>query len=97
MFLNRERWGRQNPGPRMAPGRSVVSDVCVAAGAKTADALNQLAMVWGAPELGSPTRFGRQPRGDAPSRQPEPVGSMQLGAPIPQAPFPKTAVRGSPV
>src|SRR5712692_1837169 len=54
MFLNKDRSVRQNPGPRMAPGRSVVSVVCVAAGATSAAALNQLAMVCGAPELGSP-------------------------------------------
>src|ERR1700686_1887662 len=54
MFLNRERSVRQKPGPRMAPGRSVVSVVCVADGAAKAEALNQLVMVCGAPELGSP-------------------------------------------
>src|SRR2546429_7050635 len=31
---------RQKPGPRMAPGRSFVSVVCVAGGAANADALN---------------------------------------------------------
>lgn len=43
MFLKRERSVRQNPGPRMAPGRSLVSVVCVPGGAANADALNQLA------------------------------------------------------
>jgi len=54
MFLNRERSVRQKPGARMAPGRSVVCVVCVADGAAKAAALNQLAKVCGAPELGSP-------------------------------------------
>jgi hypothetical protein len=38
----------------MAPGRSVVSAVCVAEGAAKAEVLNQLVRVCGAPELGSP-------------------------------------------
>src|SRR6266705_1614973 len=97
MFLNNDRSVRQNPGPRMAPARSVVSVVCVAAGATSAAELNQLVMVCGALEFGSPTRFGRQPTGEAPSRQPEPVGSLQP-TPVPkQVPLPNTAVRGSPV
>ncbi len=54
MFLNSERSVRQKPGARMAPGRSVVSVVCVAGGAAKAAVLNQLVMVCGAPELGSP-------------------------------------------
>src|SRR5882724_13529749 len=98
MFLNNERSVRQNPGPRMAPGRSVVSVVCVVVGTAKAPALNQLPIVCGAPELGSPIWLGRQPTGDAPSRQPEPVGSTQL-APVPaaQPALPIIAVRGSPV
>src|SRR5690349_1060036 len=97
MFLNKDRSVRQKPGPRMAPGRSVVSVVCVVGGATSAEVLNQLAIVCGAPELGSPARFGRQPTGEAPSRQPEPVGSLQP-TPVPkQVPLPRTAVRGSPV
>lgn len=55
MFLNKDRSVRQKPGPRIAPGRSVVSVVCVMAGAAKAAVLNQLLKVWGAPELGSPT------------------------------------------
>src|SRR5882762_1300952 len=54
MFLNKDRSVRQKPGPRIAPGRSVVSVVCVADGTSKAEALNQLVMVCGAPELGSP-------------------------------------------
>src|SRR5205814_818471 len=73
MFLNKDKSVRQKPGPRMAPGRSVVSVVCVVGGATSAAALNQLAMVCGALEFGSPARFGRHPTGEAPSRQPEPV------------------------
>src|SRR5260370_41293200 len=97
MFLNKDRSVRQKPGPRIAPGRSVVSVVWVAPGAAKAEMLNQLAMVCGAPELGSPIWSGRQPSGDAPSRHPDPVGSLQL-TPVPkQVPLPKTAVRGSPV
>src|SRR5947208_3214274 len=95
MFLNKDRSVRQNPGPRIAPGRSVVSVVCVVGGAAKAEALNQLASVCGALEFGSPTRFGRQPTGEAVSRQPEPIGSLQP-TPVPkQLPLPKTAVRGS--
>src|SRR6267378_3289397 len=94
MFLNKDRSVRQKPGPRIAPGRSVVS---VVGGATSAAELNQLVMVCGALEFGSPARFGRQPTGEALSKQPEPVGSLQ-GAPVPkQVPLPKTAVRGSPV
>src|SRR5690242_9522504 len=63
MFLNKDRSVRQKPGPRIAPGRSVVSVVCVVGGATSAAALNQLAMVCGALEFGSPARFGRQPTG----------------------------------
>src|SRR6266853_3257143 len=97
MFLNKERSVRQKPGPRMAPGRSVVSVVCVVGGATSAEALNQLAMVCGAPALGLPTSFGRQPTGEALSRQPEPVASLHP-TPVPkQVPLPKTAVRGRPV
>src|SRR5436190_16901214 len=55
MFLNKDKSVRQKPGPRMAPGRSVVSVLCVADGPAKAEALNQLVMVCGAPELGSPT------------------------------------------
>ena len=55
MFLNKDRSVRQKPGPRIAPGRSVVSVLCVADGPAKAEALNQLVMVCGAPELGSPT------------------------------------------
>lgn len=40
-FLNRERSVRQKPGARMAPGRDVVSVVCVADGTVKAAALNQ--------------------------------------------------------
>lgn len=36
MFLKRESSVRQNPGPRMAPGRSLVSTVCEAGGAANA-------------------------------------------------------------
>lgn len=53
MFLNKDRSVRQNPGPRIAPGPSVVSVVCVSEGVAREAALNQLAMVCGAPELGS--------------------------------------------
>ena len=56
MLLNRERSVRQKPGPRIAPGRSVVSVVWVAEGEANVAVLNQpLVMGWGAPELGSPT------------------------------------------
>src|SRR5229473_3558953 len=55
MFLKSERSVRQKPGPRMAPGRSVVSVVWVADGAAKALALNQLVNVFGAPALGLPT------------------------------------------
>ena len=98
MFLNRDRSVRQKPGPRIAPGCSVVCVVCVAPGTAKADALNQLEYVCGASALGLPTIFGRQPKGEAPRRQPEPVGSMQV-APVPFAhpPLPRTAVRGRPV
>ncbi|PYK10441.1 MAG: hypothetical protein DME61_03300 [Verrucomicrobia bacterium] len=41
MFLNRERSVRQKPGPRIAPGRSVVSVVWAAEGTAKAAALNQ--------------------------------------------------------
>ena len=33
MFLNKDKSVRQKPGPRMAPGRSVVSVICVVGGA----------------------------------------------------------------
>src|ERR1700686_4681019 len=45
MFLNSERSVRQKPGARMAPGRSVVSVVCVADGTAKAATLNQLSKV----------------------------------------------------
>src|SRR5262249_45828639 len=77
MFLNSERSVRQKPGPRTEPGRLVPTVVCVASGAWNAAALNHAPNVSGAPALGSPTRFGRQPTGDAASKQPEPVGSLQ--------------------
>src|SRR5579863_5841135 len=98
MFLNSERSVFQKPGARMAPGRSVVSVVWVAGGAGNPAALNQVVeRLWRPPASGLPTRFGRQPKGDAPSRQPEPVGSLQA-TPVPKhVPLPKTAVRGSPV
>src|SRR6267142_3160858 len=100
MFLNRERSVRQKPGPRTEPGRLVPTVVCVASGAAKALALNQAPKVSGAPELGLPTRFGRQPTGEAASRQPVPAGSMHLPPLLPrfeQTPLPKTGVSGRPV
>src|SRR5579885_3185131 len=98
MFLNSDMSVRQKPGPRMAPGRSVVWVVCVGSGTANAAALNQLPKVCGAFALGLPTWFGRQPRGEALRRQPEPVGSLQL-TPPPEAhpPLPSSAVSGRPV
>ena len=41
-FLNRDKSVRQKPGPRMAPGRSVLTVVCVTSGLAKAATLNQL-------------------------------------------------------
>src|SRR5260370_38101671 len=48
MFLNNERSVRQNPGLRMAPGRSVASVGCAVVGTGQARALDQLPMAGGA-------------------------------------------------
>src|SRR5579884_404794 len=74
-FLNSDRSVRQNPGARAAPGRSVVSVVCVTGGSWSALALYHCVIVCGAPESGLASWFGRMRQGDGP-KHPCPVGSM---------------------
>src|SRR5882724_6324984 len=99
MFLKRDRSVRQKPGPRTEPGRLEPTVVCVASGLAKAPTLNQAPKVSGAPVLGSPTRSGRQPTGEAPRKQPVPAGSTQRPAlpKFPQLPLPRTGVKGRPV
>ena len=74
MFLNNERSVFQKPGARMAPGRSVVSVVCVAVGTANAAALNQL---W--KDCGDRRSWDRRPdSGGSPKVMPQAGSPSQL-------------------